>query len=146
MYKPYLVGFLTQATEEILKPLASKAKKDGFTFYSCGLDVLGWLNSSVARPPLEYFASIPISFPLIGPTQLVQYLVFCQVSRLTPGQLRNLVHGATSHSQGLVSAVAIAASTSFESFTVNSKKALKWLFYNGLPRSVPGSLYRTFHQ
>jgi fatty acid synthase subunit alpha len=132
IYKPYLVEFLSQATEEILKPFASKAEKDGFTFYSYGLDVIGWLNGSVARPPVEYFASIPISFPLIGLTQLAQYLVFCQVSRLTPGQLRNLVHGATGHSQGLVSAVAIAASTNFESFNTNSKKALRWLFYSGL--------------
>jgi fatty acid synthase subunit alpha, fungi type len=40
--------------------------------------------------------------------------------------------GTTSHSQGIVSAVAIAASATFESFTDNSKKALRWLFYSGL--------------
>jgi fatty acid synthase subunit alpha, fungi type len=32
----------------------------------------------------------------------------------------------------MVSAVAIAASTTFESFTENMRKALKWLFFSGL--------------
>jgi fatty acid synthase subunit alpha, fungi type len=37
------------------------------------------------------------------------------VSGITPGQLRDRISGATGQSQGVVSAVAIAASTSFES-------------------------------
>jgi len=46
----------------------------------------------------------------------VQYLIVCKV---------------TGHSQGIVSAVAASASTSFESFTENAKKALRWLFFCG---------------
>ena len=56
----------------------------------------------------------------------------CRVSSLSPGEMRDIVHGATGHSQGIVSAVCIAASSSLESFTENSVKALKWLFYSGM--------------
>jgi len=76
--------------------------------------------------------SVPVSFPLIGLTQLIQYLIVCCVANLTPGELRNRIAGATGHSQGIVSAVAIAASATFEEFVDNSRKALKWLFYSGL--------------
>jgi hypothetical protein len=58
--------------------------------------------------------SIPISFPLIGLTQLVQYLVVCHVANLTPGKFHSRLSGATGHSQGIVSAVVIAASGTFE--------------------------------
>jgi fatty acid synthase subunit beta len=56
----------------------------------------------------------------------------CRVANLTPGELRSRIAGATGHSQGIVSAVAIAASATFEEFVDNSCKALKWLFYSGL--------------
>src|SRR5215471_17807471 len=96
------------------------------------MDVVSWLSGGSLRPSTTYLASVPISFPLIGLTQLVQYLVVCRVSGLTPGELRDRISGATGHSQGIVSAVAIAASATFESFTENSLKALKWLFFSGL--------------
>jgi malonyl CoA-acyl carrier protein transacylase len=73
-----------------------------------------------------------VSFPLIGLTQLTQYLVACSVASLNPGEMRKLVHGTTGHSQGIVSAVCIATSSSLESFAENSAKALKWLFYSGM--------------
>ena len=51
---------------------------------------------------------------------------------MTPGELRSRLSGATGHSQGIVSAVVIAASGTFEEFVDNSHKAIKWLFYSGL--------------
>jgi fatty acid synthase subunit alpha len=54
------------------------------------------------------------------------------VNNLTPESFRTLVHGATSHSQGIVSAVVLATSTTDESFILNSIKASKWLLYSGL--------------
>lgn len=56
----------------------------------------------------------------------------CKVADLTPGEMRSLFKGATGHSQGVISAVCIAASGSFESFDINAQKALKQLFYIGL--------------
>ena len=47
-------------------------------------------------------------------TQLVQYLVVCHIANLTPGEFHSRLSGATGHSQGIVSAVVIAASGTFE--------------------------------
>jgi fatty acid synthase subunit beta len=99
--------------------------------FNFGMNVHEWLAGTVPRPPLPYLASVPVSLPLIGLTQLVQYAVACRVSGLTPGELRSRISGTTGHSQGIVSAVAIAASTSFESLTLNSCKAIKWLLCAG---------------
>ncbi|KAJ7808688.1 fatty acid synthase beta subunit [Mycena olivaceomarginata] len=100
--------------------------------YTFGLDVVSWLSGASPRPSTTYLASVPVSFPLIGLTQLVQYFVACNVAGLTPGQYRDTIAGATGHSQGIVSAVAIAASDSYESFAANALKAVKWLFFSGL--------------
>ena len=132
IYKPFVSDLIAVASEQVLKPLATQADLDGHSYYSHGLDILAWLDGSSPRPSVEYVASIPISFPLIGLTQLVQYLVTVRVANLTPGEFRARIAGATGHSQGIVSAVAIAASDSLQDFTANSLKALRWLFYSGL--------------
>lgn len=129
-YNPYVSSFLSTVTNDLLVPLA--AESDDSTFYTHGLNIISWLSGAVPRPPLPYLASVPVSMPLIGLTQLTQYLVISRAANLTPGQLRERFAGATGHSQGLVSAVAISASTTPESFIQNSLKALKWLFYCGL--------------
>ena len=130
IYTPFVTPFLHSVTQDILIPLAEQ--EDDSTFYTYGLDVVSWLSGTTPRPAVSYLASVPISFPLIGLTQLVQYLIVCRVANLTPGELRSRLAGATGHSQGIVSAVAIAASATFEEFVNNSRKALKWLFYSGL--------------
>ncbi|KZT29627.1 fatty acid synthase [Neolentinus lepideus HHB14362 ss-1] len=130
LYKPYVAPYLAEITNEVLIPLASAS--EATTFYPHGLDIVSWLNGSSPRPPVAYFASIPLSMPLIGLTQLTQYLVACRVSNIIPGDLLSFLKGATGHSQGVVSAVAVAASTTLESFYENSRKALKWLFFCGL--------------
>ena len=130
IYTPFVASSLQTVTEDILIPLAEE--EDDSTFYTYGLDVVSWLSGTVPRPAVSYLASVPVSFPLIGLTQLVQYLIVYRVANLTPGELRSRIAGATGHSQGIVSAVAIAASATFEEFVDNSRKALKWLFYSGL--------------
>lgn len=134
IYKPYIRDLIAQITQKVLIPAAAKATDvDGFNYYAHGLDVLSWLEGpEESQPPIEYLASIPISFPVIGITQLAQYLIAVRVSNLTPEAFRALVHGATGHSQGIVSAVVLAASTTFESFYENAAKASTWLFYAGL--------------
>ncbi|KAG5646963.1 hypothetical protein DXG03_001686 [Asterophora parasitica] len=130
IYKPFVAPYIAAITNEVLVPLAEE--QDESTFYLHGLDAFSWLENAATRPSIAYLASVPISFPLIGLTQLVQYLIVAKVAGLTPGQLRDRIAGATGHSQGIVSAVAIAASATFDEFTDNSRKALKWLFYSGL--------------
>lgn len=130
IYKPYVSQFLTNVTRDILIPLVEESEED--TYYTHGLDVISWLTGASPRPPVAYLATIPISFPLIGLTQLTQYLVVCRVTQSTPGDLLSRLQGSTGHSQGLVSALCIAASKTNESFFENASKALKWLFYSGL--------------
>ncbi|KZP00458.1 fatty acid synthase [Calocera viscosa TUFC12733] len=132
IYGPYVRDFISTATYEILEPLAARAQEQGHAYYSHGLDVLAWLTGTAPRPPLAYLASVPVSFPLMGLTQLVQYLVSCRVLGLHPGEMRSLIKGATGHSQGVVSAVCIAASSSYDSYKINVAKALRWLFACGL--------------
>lgn len=129
-YKPYVASFIETISREVLVPLAKENEET--TYYTHGLDVQSWLSGAVSRPPISYLASVPISLPLIGLTQLTQYLIISRVAGICPGELRSLFAGATGHSQGLVSAVAIAASSSIESFFENSKKAAKWLFFCSL--------------
>lgn len=132
IYKPYVGPLIANVSSKVLVPLATKAELDGHSFYSYGLDVVAWLDGSSPVPPVDYLASIPISFPLIGLTQLVQYLASCRVSNLLPGDMRKILQGTTGHSQGIVSAVCIAASKCLDSFATNTEKALAWLFYSGL--------------
>ena len=130
IYKPFVAPFIQALTDDALVPLV--AEEEASTCYMFGLDVASWLSGATARPAIPYLASVPISFPLIGLTQLVQYLVVCHVANLTPGELRCRISGATGHSQGIIAAVVIAASGTFEEFAKNSHKAVKWLFYSGL--------------
>ncbi|EJU05022.1 fatty acid synthase [Dacryopinax primogenitus] len=132
IYGAYVRDFISTATYEVLVPLAAKAQEQGHAYYNHGLDVLAWLTGTTPRPPVAYLASVPISFLLIGLTQLVQYLISCRVLGLHPGEMRSLIKGATGHSQGVVSAVCIAASTSYESYNINVAKSLRWLFACGL--------------
>ena len=87
IYKPFVAPFVQTLTEDVLVPLV--AEEEASTHYTFGLDVLSWLSGAAARPAVPYLASVPISFPLIGLTQLVQYLVVCHVANLTPGELRS---------------------------------------------------------
>lgn len=132
IYKPYVASLIVTISKDVLEPLAMKAETEGHGFYSYGLDVLSWLDGSAPVPPVEYLASIPISFPLIGLTQLVQYLSTCSALNVTPGDMCELIQGTTGHSQGIVSAICVATSTTVASFIENASKALKWLFYSGL--------------
>ena len=65
--------FVQSLTEDVLVPLV--AEEEAYTYYTFGLDVVSWLSCAAAHPAVPYLASVPISFPLIGLTQLVQYLV-----------------------------------------------------------------------
>lgn len=112
--------------------MADEASLQGFSsYYIHGLDVIGWLSGSQPRPSMSYLGSIPLSLPLIGLTQLTQYLICCRASSLTPGEFRSRVKGSTGHSQGIISAIVLAVSDSSESFVVNTVKALGLLFHIG---------------
>ncbi|KAF9644881.1 hypothetical protein BDM02DRAFT_3131492 [Thelephora ganbajun] len=115
LYTPYIAPFIQTITDELFVPLIRASSSS----YNHGLDVSSWLSGYAARPPVSYLASVAIPFPIIGPTQLTQHLVAFKVSGLTPGKMFERFFGATSHSQGIIS-----ASSTYERFAPDSKKAV----------------------
>ena len=115
-----------------LQGLSDQANADGFGgFYPHGMDVYGWVSGSRTRPPVSYLAGAPLSLPLIGLTQLLQLLVSCRCSGLTPAQLKSHIRGTTGHSQGIISAVVLSAAESFESLQAGIVHAVQVLFHIG---------------
>ncbi|KAK4493919.1 hypothetical protein PRZ48_015105 [Zasmidium cellare] len=102
-----------------------------FKSYAKGLDILRWLDNKDTQPDTDYLVSAPVSFPLIGLTQLAHYVVTCRVLGTHPGHVRDRLAGATGHSQGVVTAAAIAASSNWETFDKQARNALTILFWIG---------------
>jgi len=113
----------------VLKELAAKPEFE--RTYKQGLDILKWLRNPESLPEDAYLDSAPVSFPLIGIVQLVQYLILFRSFRKTPDWARRLFAGTTGHSQGLVTSVVIASSGTEEEYLENSKKAVSLLFLIG---------------
>ncbi len=123
---------LLESTQPVFEQLVQDAVKQGFgSFYTHGINVLGWLTGAVPEPAVAYLASVPLSLPLIGLTQITQFLVSIRASGLTPAEFRAQIKSATGHSQGIISAVVLSASDSLESFYANVAKALELLFHIG---------------
>ncbi|KAF2841120.1 beta subunit of fatty acid synthase [Patellaria atrata CBS 101060] len=127
-YAPLVEDFV-HACAGHLQTLSRDTKAE--KLYSKGLDVVRWLNNRDAQPDTDYLVSAPVSLPLIGLTQLAHYVVTCRVFGTHPGYVRDQLSGATGHSQGVVTAAAIAASNNWESFDKASKDALTTLFWIG---------------
>lgn len=113
-----------------------------------GLDIMRWLDKPDSQPDIDYLVSAPVSFPLIGLLQILHYIVTASSLGTHPGGMRNRLSGTTGHSQGIIIAATIAASTSWESLELQGKKALTILFWIGvrsqeaypLPSIAPSAL------
>ena len=127
---PSFLEEMLQKSSEILKSLA-KADKARARQYPKALDFMRWLREPESTPPTKYLLSAPVSFPLIGLVQLVNYCVTCKVLRKSPGELLSRFKGLTGHSQGTVVAAAIATATTWEDFDRVVEVALITLFYIG---------------
>ena len=99
--------------------------------YTQGLNILSWLKHPETTPDQDYLLSVPVSCPVICVIQLCHYTITCKVLGLTPGEFRNSLKWSTGHSQGLVTAVTIAASDSWDSFLKNSLTAVSLLLFIG---------------
>lgn len=97
-----------------------------------GMDVMRWLENPSTQPKVDYLITAPVSFPIIGLAQLTHVVVVCNVLGIHPGHLRDHLAGATGHSQGIVTAAAIAASDDWNSFELHAKAALTVLFWIGV--------------
>ena len=114
----------------LLKDL-SRDPRAGKT-YSRGLDLMAWLQKPDEQPEADYLITAPVSFPLIGLLQLVQYSLSCRLLGTDPQGLRDSLVGASGHSQGIVVALAISCADSWDSFYEAGKAALTILFWTGL--------------
>lgn len=127
-YPSFVEDFVTSAARH-LQMLSQDSQVE--KLYSKGLDVMRWLHNKDAQPDVDYLVSAPVSFPLIGLTQLAHYVVTCRVLGTDPGKVRDRLSGTTGHSQGVVTAAAIAASSNWHTFDKASRDALTILFWIG---------------
>jgi fatty acid synthase subunit beta len=61
--------------------------------HSKGLNIMHWLDNADVRPDNQYLISAPVSFPLIGLTQLLHYYVMLHVLGRNPAEIRDLLQG-----------------------------------------------------
>ena len=127
-YPAFVEDFVSSAAE-LLQTLSRDGRAE--KLFSKGLDVMKWLQNPDSQPNTDYLVSAPVSLPLIGLVQLAHYSVTCKVLGKTPGELRQGFSGTTGHSQGIITAAAIAAADSWESFHNIAKDALTMLFWVG---------------
>lgn len=127
---PFFVEDLIVSSAELLQSLSREPEAS--KLYPKGLDIMRWLHDPETQPDTDYLVSAPVSFPLIGLVQLAHYMVTCKVLGREPGDLLERIKGTTGHSQGVVTAAAIATATSWETFAKASRDALTMLFWIGL--------------
>lgn len=87
-------GLVRGFVERMAVVLAEHARSpDASVFHSKGLDIIRWLENPELRPDLQYLVSAPVSFPLIGLTQLLHYYVMLRVLDRSPADIRKLLAG-----------------------------------------------------
>lgn len=126
---PSFLEKLISTSAKLLLSLARDPRAE--KLYPKGLDVLRWLSNKDSQPDTDYLVSAPVSLPLIGLVQLAHYTVTCKTLGATPGDIRDQITGTTGHSQGIVTAAAIASAESWESFDKAAKDAIAILFWIG---------------
>ncbi|KAL2793470.1 acyl transferase domain-containing protein [Aspergillus keveii] len=95
------------------------------------LDFEAWISDPTITPELEFISSAPVSVPVIGALSIARYCVACRVMGLNPGELRSLLHAATGHSQGILAAIAISVSDSWDTFYQYAHRIVEVLFRLG---------------
>ncbi|KAK4669936.1 uncharacterized protein QC763_207300 [Podospora pseudopauciseta] len=122
---------LTENASATLSQLSSQSHKSHF-HQELGFHLQAWLDNPELAPSEDRLALSPISFPLNTLLSLAQYCITCQALGKRPGQLRDLLHAVTGHSQGLLAAVVVAKANSWSSFYQASDEALRISFWIGL--------------
>lgn len=127
---PSFVEDLIISSSELLQSLSHGPEAS--KLYPKGLDALRWLQDPDSQPDIDYLVSAPVSFPLIGLVQLAHFMVTCKVLGREPGEVLERFSGTTGHSQGIITAAAIASATSWDAFNKAARDALTMLFWTGL--------------
>ncbi|PLN75314.1 fatty acid synthase beta subunit dehydratase [Aspergillus taichungensis] len=127
---PSFVDGLVTSSAELLQSLSREPEAS--KLYPKGLDIIKWLQDPDSQPDTDYLVSAPVSLPLIGLVQLAHFVVTCRVLGKQPGEILERFSGTTGHSQGIVTAAAIASATTWETFDKVANDALTMLFWIGL--------------
>ncbi|RFU28596.1 hypothetical protein B7463_g7748, partial [Scytalidium lignicola] len=128
-YSTFVSDFI-DSSANLLKSLSEEPAAQ--KFYPRGFDIIQWLQEPSTRPDDSYLALTPVSFSLDGLIQLANYASICKGLGMTPGQFRDSLCGTTGGSQGVIVAVVVAASSSWETFERLSKEALTIIFWLGV--------------
>lgn len=126
-----LISDIIESVADLLNDLV-KTTPGADKVYTQGFDLIDWLQKPEKTPDQDYLLSIPVSCPLIGVIQLVHYALTARLLGFTPGELRDSFKGATGHSQGLVTAIAISEADSWASFSETMNKSISLLFLIGV--------------
>jgi fatty acid synthase subunit beta len=105
------------------------AHEDVYRELGRGLDLIAWMKSP---PPAEYLERAPMSFPLIGLTQMLMYYTTLKRTGVSPDESRKLCSGAIGHSSGISAAMVAAAATSFEHLEDLIVDSVRYLFWHGV--------------
>lgn len=128
-YNSLLSGYLEGLAAVLVACAEDAGAKD---LLGKGFDVLRWISDAESRPANSYLMKAPVSLPLVGLIQLLNYWVTLKVLDWSPAELAAKIAGATGHSQGIISAAVIAASRTEDEFVRNSQQAMRLLFWIGL--------------
>ncbi|KAJ2634695.1 fatty acid synthase alpha subunit Lsd1, partial [Coemansia sp. RSA 1286] len=133
VYGPLIGDFVEQMSDFMQ---AESRDKRLVRAYPKGLCVYRWINNTLAVPDDQYLISSPVSIPLVGLVQLMQFMVLYKTLGISPGELARRFDVATGHSQGITSAVLLSTLTDDEdSFVSGSKKALGlWMLIGAFPQ------------
>ncbi|OHE96347.1 chain elongation-2 [Colletotrichum orchidophilum] len=129
-YDGFLYQLITSSAKHLDNLSRSPTGDDETLPHRPSISVLEWLRRPNTAP--ADMTTPSISFPLIGLVQLSRFAVVCHALGLTPGQYLASFRGLSGHSQGVITAAAIASSDSWESFYSNALVALKILYSIGL--------------
>ena len=129
LYQPLLED-LIDAISPLTEALSRRPRTTNF-YRHRHMDIALWLRDSTRVPDQDTLAKAAFSFPIIGLVSLAHYCVTCKVLNKNPGEFTSNLQGVSGHSQGVLVAAGIAASSSWESFYENAKLVIEALFWIG---------------
>lgn len=88
----------TELVEPVIKRMSAVLTENARnseikTLHPEGFEILRWLKDKDVRPDNQYLISAPVSFPLIGFTQLLHYYVMIRSLGFSFAEVRDLIKG-----------------------------------------------------
>ncbi|TKY88280.1 hypothetical protein EX895_002632 [Sporisorium graminicola] len=133
-YRPFVEPLVAAVEARLCQLLSAiEAERSGpYSFHDQGLNLLAWLTHQAERPSEAYLASVPISAPLLSLTQMIQFFVSSKCVGMTVPEFRNHFQAVSGHSQGIVSATAMALAKDDAHYVQSVVLASELLFQVGL--------------